>query len=548
MENKKDIGQLFKTKLNGLEKSPNENLWEAINEELHENKKKKRIIPLYFYYTGAALLLLCIGFATKTHWITAFENIISSKNNSTIHHINSDTINTGKQNGLSNKPSNYNKRVENSPEAEIRIDSDNGQNAADNFQVETDNTAEGLNQSRINADKIVNSSSKGNSQSTSNRNTESKPINKSENSSTRTPEKFNKNKSTSSVGTKTNKSAKSHNLSGSNNSSNSNANINVNRVGNLINQAKFNNQEITEKALDSIKRPTATAYNKTTNTLEFDDETIAHLENIKNEFLEETYSLTVDSRAVKRNSKLVLHLAAQNILDSVETAKQKYYVFAHADVSAFNHFGNQSLIDSQLDNYDTTTELMYNYGIYFGFIANSKLSIRIGVNNTSLSLHTKNVPLTSENSNSATGYFSNVDYVKPLNNEQLAAYLGASNATLNQNFRFIEIPLEAKYRIYDGTIGIETIGGISSLFLSKNEVKVEANDQFLNLGKVNNVWRASASINLGVGFSYKIGKNFQLNVEPMFKYYLRTFEIANKPHSLNVQAGLQYNFSEIFKN
>lgn len=548
MENKKDIGQLFKTKLNGLEKSPNENLWEAINEELHENKKKKRIIPLYFYYTGAALLLLCIGFATKTHWITAFENIISSKNNSTIHHINSDTINTGKQNGLSNKPSNYNKRVENSPEAEIRIDSDNGQNAADNFQVETDNTAEGLNQSRINADKIVNSSSKGNSQSTSNRNTESKPINKSENSSTRTPEKFNKNKSTSSVGTKTNKSAKSHNLSGSNNSSNSNANINVNRVGNLINQAKFNNQEITEKALDSIKRPTATAYNKTTNTLEFDDETIAHLENIKNEFLEETYSLTVDSRAVKRNSKLVLHLAAQNILDSVETAKQKYYVFAHADVSAFNHFGNQSLIDSQLDNYDTTTELMYNYGIYFGFIANSKLSIRIGVNNTSLSLHTKNVPLTSENSNSATGYFSNVDYVKPLNNEQLAAYLGASNATLNQNFRFIEIPLEAKYRIYDGTIGIETIGGISSLFLSKNEVKVEANDQFLNLGKVNNVWRASASINLGVGFSYKIGKNFQSNVEPMFKYYLRTFEIANKPYSLNVQAGLQYNFSEIFKN
>ena len=220
MENKKDIGQLFKTKLNGLEKSPNENLWEAINEELHENKKKKRIIPLYFYYTGAALLLLCIGFATKTHWITAFENIISSKNNSTIHHINSDTINTGKQNGLSNKPSNYNKRVENSPEAEIRIDSDNGQNAADNFQVETDNTAEGLNQSRINADKIVNSSSKGNSQSTSNRNTESKPINKSENSSTRTPEKFNKNKSTSSVGTKTNKSAKSHNLNKNNNSSN----------------------------------------------------------------------------------------------------------------------------------------------------------------------------------------------------------------------------------------------------------------------------------------------------------------------------------------
>ena len=539
MENKKDLGKLFKAKLDGLEKSPNENLWEAINEELHENKKKKRIIPLYFCYTGAALLLLCIGFATKTHWITAFENIISSKNNSTIHHINSDTINTGKQNGLSNKPSNYNKRVENSPEAEIRIDSDNGQNAADNFQVETDNTAEGLNQSRINADKIVNSSSKGNSQSTSNRNTESKPINKSENSSTRTPEKFNKNKSTSSVGTKTNKSAKSHNLSGSNNSSNSNANINVNRVGNLINQAKFNNQEITEKALDSIKRPTATAYNKTTNTLEFDDETIAHLENIKNEFLEETYSLTVDSRAVKRNSKLVLHLAAQNILDSVETAKQKYYVFAHADVSAFNHFGNQSLIDSQLDNYDTTTELMYNYGIYFGFIANSKLSIRIGVNNTSLSLHTKNVPLTSENSNSATGYFSNVDYVKPLNNEQLAAYLGASNATLNQNFRFVEIPLEAKYRIYDGTIGIETIGGISSLFLSKNEVKVEANDQFLNLGKVNNVWRASASLNLGVGFSYKVGKNLQLNVEPMFKYYLRAFEINNKPYSLNVQAGVQ---------
>ena len=119
--------------------------------------------------------------------------------------------------------------------------------------------------------------------------------------------------------------------------------------------------------------------------------------------------------------------------------------------------------------------------------------------------------------------------------------------TVTQNICFIEIPLEAKYKVYDGLLGIQAIGGISTLFLSKNEVKAEANDRFLYLGKVNNGRKASASLNLGAGFNYKIGKNLQVNVEPMFKYYFRSFEITNKPYSINIQAGLQYNFSQLLK-
>ncbi len=553
MENKKDLGKLFKAKLDGLEKSPNENLWAAINEELQDKKKKRRVIPFYFYYAGVALLLLFIGFATKSFWMPAFQNFNSIENSSTLNDRNSNAVDGDEQNEIVNQQSISTTKDGSSTYIESGISSDNADISGESSEVSSNNESEdGIqNSSSTNnqksSGKSLNVSAKGSSQSTLKSNSEATAKSRSENRST-------KNSTESKIATTI--SSKSNNsVSGSNIR---HYNIDENEISSTKSDVyketisddlkNFNNQKIAETDSNSCNNSSKSTSSEKSDSLESDTETIANFNRTNAEVLKENDSLKVDSIAIKRKAKTELRLAAQKKLDSIEATKPKYYVFAHADVSAFNNFGKQSFIDSRLDNYDTTTELQYNYGIYFGFIANDKLNIRIGLNKSSLSLTTKNVPLISQNPNTAiSGYFSNLDYNTSLSNEQLAEYFDVSDVTLTQNIRFIEIPLEAKYKVYDGTIGIEAIGGISTLFLSKNEVKAEANNKFLYLGKVNNGLQASASLNLGAGLSYKIGKNLQLNVEPMFKYYFRSFEVTNKPYSLNFQVGLQINFSELFK-
>lgn len=550
MENKKDLGKLFKAKFDGLEKSPNANLWAAINEELQEKKKKRRVIPFYFYYVGAALLLLFIVFATKSFWMPASENFNNIENSSTINNRNLNAVKGGEQNGVLNQSSDSTTKDGNSTDIESELNSDNADIAGESIKVSSNSESQDhiQNSSSTNSQKssgkIVNANSKGNAENTLKSNSEATVKTNSKNSST---EK--KNKTTTST---KNDNSVAGSIRGNNNNIDRN-NISTNKstvTNNTVsdNQNNLHNQKKAETEGNASNDSSTTTSSKNSDSLKSDQETIANLNRAKTKVSKETDSLKVDSISIKRKAKMELRLAAQKKLDSIEAAKPKYYVFAHADISAFNHLAKQSFIDSRLDNYDTTTELQYNYGIYFGFIASEKLNIRIGLSKSDLSLTTKNVPLISQNPNNAiSGYFSNVNYNTALSNEQLAEYLGASDMTLTQNIRFVEIPLEAKYKVYDGTIGIEAIGGISTLFLSKNELKAEANNKFLYLGKVNNGRQASASVNLGAGFNYKIGKNLQLNVEPMFKYYFRSFEVTNKPYSLTLQAGLQYNFSELFK-
>lgn len=51
MGNKKDIGLVVKEKLDNLDKSPNDNGWNAIQSDL-DKKKKRRLIPFWFSYVG----------------------------------------------------------------------------------------------------------------------------------------------------------------------------------------------------------------------------------------------------------------------------------------------------------------------------------------------------------------------------------------------------------------------------------------------------------------------------------------------------------------
>lgn len=59
MDDKKDIGKAFKERLEELQESPSDLIWNKIESEL--DQKKKRIIPFWIKIAGVAVLLLTIG-------------------------------------------------------------------------------------------------------------------------------------------------------------------------------------------------------------------------------------------------------------------------------------------------------------------------------------------------------------------------------------------------------------------------------------------------------------------------------------------------------
>jgi hypothetical protein len=101
------------------------------------------------------------------------------------------------------------------------------------------------------------------------------------------------------------------------------------------------------------------------------------------------------------------------------------------------------------------------------------------------------------------------------------------------------------YKLLNKKFGIEIIGGMSTLFLQQNEVKLQTEGMEMNIGKANNLNNIHFSSNVGLGFKYDFLKAFQANFQPMFKYQINTFSENSgsfKPYVIGLYTGISYHF------
>jgi hypothetical protein len=116
---------------------------------------------------------------------------------------------------------------------------------------------------------------------------------------------------------------------------------------------------------------------------------------------------------------------------------------------------------------------------------------------------------------------------------------------LEQQFGFIEVPMEIEYRLVDKKLGVNVIGGFSTLFLSNNEIYTDIDGQSTLIGEANNINSTSFSANFGVGMDYTLSKQWNINLEPMFKYQINTFNNTSgdfRPFFIGVYTGLSFKF------
>lgn len=97
----------------------------------------------------------------------------------------------------------------------------------------------------------------------------------------------------------------------------------------------------------------------------------------------------------------------------------------------------------------------------------------------------------------------------------------------------------------DKKFGIEFIGGLSTLFLNKNDIFLKADETVIKIGTASNLNDLNFSSNIGLGIKYSIFKNFDTRIEPIFKYQFNTFSQDSgnfKPYIFGVYTGLSYKF------
>ncbi len=276
--------------------------------------------------------------------------------------------------------------------------------------------------------------------------------------------------------------------------------------------------------------------------------------------------LTADYIAVAEN--IITPLVKNELVELKKTQiSKRLSVTTAVGALHFDNLSNGRSEDEHFTNTNINSEITTSYAINFGYQISQKIKIRTGISSINLGSNTQietfsSISETPEEINRPIPYNPFFDdeievLNQPTNNdvEPLPSYILMPDTpvpntpiavigVLNQNIGFIEIPSEVEYLIVDKKIGINIIGGISTLFLNRNNSSLNTENSSTDLGKINNLNEISFTANAGLGLLYKISPQFQFNVEPIFKYQLNTFKDTKNlnPYYFGMYSGIRFKF------
>ena len=222
----------------------------------------------------------------------------------------------------------------------------------------------------------------------------------------------------------------------------------------------------------------------------------------------------------------------------------------------YNSFGGSG-IDAEFTNNKKSGDINLSYGVQVSYAVNKRLTLRSGINKVDLGYKTEQVsfsPSIQASSISSINYNDNAGLIQvsSTNKNSFASVAEFDNTTVSssnallQQLGYIEVPIEAEYALINKKIGVQVIGGVSTLFLNDNSISLdEGNNVFSQLGESNSLNSTSFSTNVGLGFDYKFTDRIQFNLEPMFKYQLNAYtkSVSDfKPYYLGLYTGVSVKF------
>ena len=220
----------------------------------------------------------------------------------------------------------------------------------------------------------------------------------------------------------------------------------------------------------------------------------------------------------------------------------------------FSSASDGSPLDPRFESSSKSYKPSVSFGVGAQYAINKRLSVRSGVNSVAFEYTTNDIvffqtPDASPMANIKTNSQGSIIQIVP---NQAALTLPARTlgkrtfeGVLNQRTSYIEVPVEMSYKLVDQKLGIDLIGGFSSLFLNENSISLESAAMNMDIGEAQNLNDVHFSTNVGVGFRYRFMRSFEASFEPMFKYQLNTYSNNSgnfKPYFFGLYTGLSYKF------
>jgi hypothetical protein len=264
----------------------------------------------------------------------------------------------------------------------------------------------------------------------------------------------------------------------------------------------------------------------------------------KNDFLEElNQTESITSRMESIPEKEI----------TADTPYKKWSIGPTVAPVFYNSLQDGSPLNDALSENTKTSDNALSIGVKVNYQLSNKFFIQSGVNKVELAYNTQGVNALISSSKNA---YSNINTDKPGviltpvrsgQNAPSGSELNKSSVSgeLNQSIEYFELPIEMKYSLYDKKIGLNLVGGFSTLILSNNSVSMITQNNVTDLGNANNLNDFNFSGNVGVDLDYKISKSWYLNVAPMFKYQFNTYSNSAgnfRPYYFGLYSGLNYKF------
>ena len=502
MSDKKHIDRLFQEKLKDFEATPNEAVWDNINNQLKKEKDDRKVIPIWWKFAGVAaglILLLTVG--------NLFLNDSNSDKIPTIVETDEkvDTNNDIQDN--STNIADTNDEVDETTNELIEASSSNNQSVTqpDDASIKNNKVA---NSDRLNTNNVQTKSASDN-------------------------QKYNQQQTDKNYLVNSQKK-------------------NINEINLASNNQPSNSIDINmeDESISNNKPKEVLAENKTINQNITEENKPENIINNKEE------QLIVEKEKIPLTEDFLVNNA-----DKLEKEKSinRWQINPNIAPVYYNSLGKGSSIDSLFANNSKSGNVNLSYGINASYNINKKLSVRTGINKVNLSYKTKDVisfqtlpsasnTSTLRNIKSANNTNNNIMFLSANSTSlsqapsELASTLKAS---IDQELGFIEVPFELKYNLSNKKLGVNVIGGFSMLFLNDNNVYSVLNEVRSLLGEATNLNELSYSANVGLGLDFKMSESVNLNLNPMFKYQINTFNNTSgdfQPYFIGVYSGINVKF------
>ena len=506
MKEQKNIERLFQEKFKDFEVAPPEMAWNNIEARLNEKKKKRRVIPFWFKASGIAASLL-LGFYMYTYFNT--DSVSINPKNSTVEK-NSNSIDKNNQ--------------ENNSKSIIKTD---------DFSNEVENVMLSGNENSTNPNNSIN---KEQTQSKNTFNKKQKSILvETSNNLVSVSEKNIKNKENSNQITKDNSVGledKKPNVIVFENNNTQNKDLNLSE--NKIDFDKINGV-LKDKKSSAISEKSAN--NKTQ-----DSSLVAKI------------SAEVNALEQLLKEKEV----GKNVEEKEKEMRNRWAVSSNASPVYFNSSTNGSPLDAKFESNEKSYNNKLSVGVGLSYAINDKISLRTGLNTVNLNYNTKGVVFFQDANAREIQNVSKNQRGSLINIENKSTEINSSveinqfgndvkkyDGELNQQMGYIELPFELSYKILDKKFGVNFVGGMSTLFLNKNNVSLVSNGMDIEIGEANNLNKVHFSSNVGLSFKYSFFNSFDINFNPMFKYQHNTYTDNSgnfKPYFIGLYSGLSYKF------